>query len=172
MLRQALGDDKNGQHYIQTVPKHGYRFVANVVEISVADSVNENGGAALVQNQQAQTVRTNGIYNVQAQTIAEPPATTTPNQSVSPHTKKYGAVLAANLFVLLIGVVSLSFYYSQKNKSLARPPEINRCSIADKKRVGRSSARLFGRRHDHGLDSESLACRRLARDRPKVCDGV
>src|SRR5262245_37043131 len=30
MLRQALGDDRNGHRYIQTVPKHGYRFVAKV----------------------------------------------------------------------------------------------------------------------------------------------
>jgi DNA-binding winged helix-turn-helix (wHTH) protein len=34
MLRRALGKDKNGQDYIQTIPKHGYRFVADVAEIS------------------------------------------------------------------------------------------------------------------------------------------
>jgi DNA-binding winged helix-turn-helix (wHTH) protein/Flp pilus assembly protein TadD len=34
MLRQALGDDRNGQGIIQTVPKHGYRFVAEVEEVS------------------------------------------------------------------------------------------------------------------------------------------
>ena len=29
-LRKALGDDKNGNHYIETVPKRGYRFRAPV----------------------------------------------------------------------------------------------------------------------------------------------
>ena len=27
-LRKALGDDENGEHFIETVPKRGYRFAA------------------------------------------------------------------------------------------------------------------------------------------------
>src|SRR5918996_5550115 len=30
ILRKALGESKEGEHYIQTVPKRGYRFVADV----------------------------------------------------------------------------------------------------------------------------------------------
>src|SRR5919108_4918221 len=30
LLRKALGESKEGEHYIQTVPKRGYRFVADV----------------------------------------------------------------------------------------------------------------------------------------------
>src|SRR5215217_1204857 len=30
ILRKALGEGKQGEHYIQTVPKRGYRFVADV----------------------------------------------------------------------------------------------------------------------------------------------
>ena len=30
ILRKALGEGKEGEHYIQTVPKRGYRFVAEV----------------------------------------------------------------------------------------------------------------------------------------------
>src|SRR5215203_4773376 len=30
ILRKALGQSKEGEHYIQTVPKRGYRFVADV----------------------------------------------------------------------------------------------------------------------------------------------
>ncbi len=32
-LRKALGDGENGQRYIETAPKRGYRFVANVKEV-------------------------------------------------------------------------------------------------------------------------------------------
>jgi Tol biopolymer transport system component/DNA-binding winged helix-turn-helix (wHTH) protein len=32
-LRKALGDGENGQHYIETMPKRGYRFVADVKEL-------------------------------------------------------------------------------------------------------------------------------------------
>src|SRR5829696_8291806 len=30
ILRKALGETKQGEHYIQTVPKRGYRFTGNV----------------------------------------------------------------------------------------------------------------------------------------------
>ena len=37
MLRKALGEDSGGQKYIETVPKRGYRFAAEVREESVAE---------------------------------------------------------------------------------------------------------------------------------------
>src|SRR5215470_5990745 len=43
-LRKALGDDQNGQRYIDTVPKKGYRFVAPVRELA------NNGAALVVEN--------------------------------------------------------------------------------------------------------------------------
>src|SRR5580765_8530138 len=39
-LRKTLGDTLNGQAYIETVPKSGYRFIAPVTELL------EEGGAA------------------------------------------------------------------------------------------------------------------------------
>jgi len=42
-LRKALGDDQNGQRYIDTVPKKGYRFVAPVRELS------NNGAESVVE---------------------------------------------------------------------------------------------------------------------------
>src|SRR6266550_5309212 len=41
MLRKALGENENGQSYIETVPKRGYRFLANVQDAG-------NGGDQLV----------------------------------------------------------------------------------------------------------------------------
>ena len=32
-LRKALGDDENGEHFIETVPKRGYRFAAQVTKV-------------------------------------------------------------------------------------------------------------------------------------------
>src|SRR5262245_52248128 len=34
-LRKALGDGENGQRFIETMPKRGYRFVAGVKEVAV-----------------------------------------------------------------------------------------------------------------------------------------
>src|SRR5262245_66687670 len=33
LIRKSLGDGENGQRYIETVPKRGYRFVAQVMEM-------------------------------------------------------------------------------------------------------------------------------------------
>src|SRR6516225_7485078 len=38
LLRKALGEDANGQSYIETVPRLGYRFVAAVKEIAAPTS--------------------------------------------------------------------------------------------------------------------------------------
>jgi DNA-binding winged helix-turn-helix (wHTH) protein len=37
-LRQALSDDAETPHYIETIPKHGFRFVAAVERISATNS--------------------------------------------------------------------------------------------------------------------------------------
>jgi Tol biopolymer transport system component/DNA-binding winged helix-turn-helix (wHTH) protein len=42
LIRKALGDGENGQKYIETVPRRGYRFVAGVREISAEQAgINE-----------------------------------------------------------------------------------------------------------------------------------
>ena len=44
-LRKALGDDAQAPTFIETVPRRGYRFVADVYEI-LPDQISENGTAA------------------------------------------------------------------------------------------------------------------------------
>lgn len=38
LLRKALGEDPNGNKYIETVPRYGYRFVGDVREIVVPEA--------------------------------------------------------------------------------------------------------------------------------------
>jgi len=44
ILRKALGEDANGQSYIETVPRVGYRFVAQVAQISSPQSAPTTSG--------------------------------------------------------------------------------------------------------------------------------
>ena len=39
MLRRALGEGENNQQYIETVPKHGYRFIADVRKVNADDRI-------------------------------------------------------------------------------------------------------------------------------------
>src|SRR3972149_1088966 len=52
-IRKALGDDRNGHTYIETVPRRGYRFVAPVVRIDTATAVREPGELATIETQPA-----------------------------------------------------------------------------------------------------------------------
>jgi DNA-binding winged helix-turn-helix (wHTH) protein/TolB-like protein/Flp pilus assembly protein TadD len=56
LLRRALGDDASEHKYIETVPKRGYRFVAEVVELSNAPTeliVEERTKATLTLEQES-----------------------------------------------------------------------------------------------------------------------
>ena len=44
ILRKALGEDANGQSYIETVPRVGYRFVAKVRQVALPQSVQTTSG--------------------------------------------------------------------------------------------------------------------------------
>ncbi len=44
ILRKALGEDANGQSYIETVPRVGYRFVANVRQMALPQSAQTTSG--------------------------------------------------------------------------------------------------------------------------------
>src|SRR5262249_36127659 len=44
-VREALGERQNGQTYIETLPRRGYRFLAKVTEI-LSPLADEVGGAA------------------------------------------------------------------------------------------------------------------------------
>jgi adenylate cyclase len=46
ILRKALGENANGQPYIETVPRAGYRFVAQVAQISSSQTAPTASGAA------------------------------------------------------------------------------------------------------------------------------
>lgn len=48
-LRKALGDSHDGQQFIETVPKHGYRFTAAVTEVRKEDQPAKRSKIAVLQ---------------------------------------------------------------------------------------------------------------------------
>jgi Tol biopolymer transport system component/DNA-binding winged helix-turn-helix (wHTH) protein len=57
VLRKALGDGENGQRYIETVPRRGYRFVANVKKVEderVESMIREQSGSESVVAEEEQ----------------------------------------------------------------------------------------------------------------------
>ena len=59
MLRKVLGEDTNGQQFIQTLPRRGYRFVGEVREVVAGDSdpvIREPVELRLVMRQEQEAV--------------------------------------------------------------------------------------------------------------------
>lgn len=98
MLRKALGDNAAMPRFIETVPKRGYRFIAEVEKIT-GETVSKNGAAR--------------------QTVFQPIEN---NSAVtdSPKSKKFFAPIIA-VCVLLIGAIAVGSWYVQ-SKNLQTAP--------------------------------------------------
>ncbi|PYS51162.1 MAG: hypothetical protein DMF68_05190 [Acidobacteria bacterium] len=64
MLRKALGEDTTNPRYIETIPKRGYRFIADVKKR------NEGGEIPLIQNSDSESIALEGE---EEETPVEPP---------------------------------------------------------------------------------------------------
>jgi DNA-binding winged helix-turn-helix (wHTH) protein len=56
ILRKALGEDANGQSYIETGPRVGYRFVAKVRQVALPQSAQTTNGGVAPEPEQAKSV--------------------------------------------------------------------------------------------------------------------
>jgi DNA-binding winged helix-turn-helix (wHTH) protein/TolB-like protein/Tfp pilus assembly protein PilF len=120
-LRKALGDDENGEHFIETVPKRGYRFAARVTKVLAERAdlvVHERTRSRIVieeletgDNEEAQ--RTIGPGGLRARAIAVLPAA--PAKLISWRSRTVKVLLLAG--VLILGLVGY-FIYAERT---ARP---------------------------------------------------
>lgn len=116
-LRKALGEDNNGNVYIETVPKHGYRFVADVNELK-----EEPAGLVLEKHTSlrifAEEVQTTGIRTTGPQVpIAIP--------SIPPETRRRsGRIILTVATLAVLTSLSIAVYWfavsNQSNASTAR----------------------------------------------------
>jgi pimeloyl-ACP methyl ester carboxylesterase/DNA-binding winged helix-turn-helix (wHTH) protein len=81
ILRKALGEGKEGEHYIQTVPKRGYRFVADVSSTGDDEEtmiVRERTRARIVVERSDEDALTSGAHVIDvapAELVQRPPET-------------------------------------------------------------------------------------------------
>src|SRR5215213_361414 len=114
-LRKALGEQKSPTKYIQTIPKKGYRFVADVREIEPADAEEVAGNIAVR--------RTVGD---ESETIEEkPPVTAAPKTLVVNRNRKYQNLIAV-LAVTAILALAAVYYFRQTSSSKVSSPVVPR----------------------------------------------
>lgn len=107
MLRKTLGEDDNGNKFIETVAKKGYRFVAKVTEVSEPNEQRaEKAEQNVVNFVKRETVEGSAIPQVEADiSVNQPPAE--PKQKTRIILFTFGFATAIALLVLL----SFNFQY-------------------------------------------------------------
>ena len=128
-LRKALGEDKTGRRFIETIPRKGYRFVAEVKNAANSESAeivfNER---AVMQIVEETTFETNNLplnsatlpTTLSIAPIGLPPLPSSTQKN--PHRLVW--TLAAATFVLLIGAAAFLAYRNFSSASKSVPPEI------------------------------------------------
>jgi DNA-binding winged helix-turn-helix (wHTH) protein/TolB-like protein/Tfp pilus assembly protein PilF len=114
-LREALGEGHNGEKYIETLPRRGYRFVAKVTEVQDHGDdliVEEHSRARIVleEDDTAEKVIETSLASI-APSRALPAAVEARHSSIP----KPGLVIAAG--VVLLGLVAGSIYFWRARES-------------------------------------------------------
>src|SRR5215468_2879023 len=105
LLRKALGDGQNGHRYIETAPKRGYRFVADVKKL-------EEDGAKQPVQKPAGLRSLNGRSALTADDFYGETTRTSKIKSLARGVKrhKWGAMLASAIFII-VGAGFLYFFF-------------------------------------------------------------
>lgn len=109
LLRKALGDDASGHHYIETVPKRGYRFVARVREFQEESSdliVEQHTRARFVVEEESDCEAQGALSNEgDAARAAEPSKATSPRLTGSRTRRRAATWLIGVLIAIAAGVL-------------------------------------------------------------------
>jgi DNA-binding winged helix-turn-helix (wHTH) protein/TolB-like protein/Flp pilus assembly protein TadD len=116
ILRRELGDTGKHPKYIETVPKHGYRFVAeiNLLQTQGAEAAYEDGAASSADHAQHTRVGANSVKE-ESHVPATPP--------VAHHTiRKRKVLLFASLLVVSF-LVAAFYFWRARTPAPATPTE-------------------------------------------------
>jgi DNA-binding winged helix-turn-helix (wHTH) protein/TolB-like protein/Tfp pilus assembly protein PilF len=142
ILRKALDDDANAPTFIETIPRRGYRFIAEVRRVDEKDS---NGEASRGENvgrfpDVAESTHTSSpsplrlvrtatapklevvADDVETEATVEPPRS---RSEIGPTGLKPKAFVAVSLGILIVGALALGYYFypaAQGKRSIAILP--------------------------------------------------
>lgn len=122
-LRKALEENDPEQKYIETIPKIGYRFVAEVKTVSVEFA---NGQAALTQNQ-THKIQHNDNGSAQSATEFVPYQTATANEppnpfvAILPESARWSKRTTAAVLIGLAVILFLGFWFYRLRQGYDAP---------------------------------------------------
>ncbi len=137
-LRKVLGESENGGHYIDTIPKRGYRFVADVREL---ESESED---LVVRSRIRARIVTEEVVSNDQQTedseISHERSSPVATSHREMRRKFMPTVLAASVLVLGLAVASVYYRNSSRVSGTATPvASVNSMAVLPFKPLGQSS---------------------------------
>lgn len=126
-LRKVLGDDGNGNKFIETVPKKGYRFVAEVEEICETPAAKKSNGNV------NSSITTNKLPASEfAAVIPENDIQTSPADYKIPlriQSKRKTLVIIFGISFLSATVLLLFLYFNSRLDSASNPNEVKSIAV-------------------------------------------
>ncbi len=151
-LRKALGEEHNGHQYIETVPKRGYRFVAEVREVANGGAVatpdqtgarTQRGSAATTENLNGAETETLKLGSQQGNEVAANDFAPSPRLPISPSpllaaSRRRVAVPVFIIPLALIMAVAVGayFYFNRSRQEATDNAPINSIAVLPFVNVG------------------------------------
>jgi len=128
-LRKVLGEDENGNKFIETVAKKGYRFVAEVDEVSepiTRNHENGNNNSSIAAENLPETIAVEKLSEAEIQPPSAKAATVAPLVNEQKHTARF--VLIAVGFLSAVSLIFLLSFNRQSADSIA-PNDIKSIAV-------------------------------------------
>lgn len=117
-LRKILGDDAQRPKYIKTVRQHGYRFIADVKQISKEEKPNAEAVAPTVEDKpKLEAVAPNALHS--------PEIALSEQSSAPPKTKKFLVPIFVASIILLVGAAVVGSWYTRSKTSVPNAPVLS-----------------------------------------------
>jgi DNA-binding winged helix-turn-helix (wHTH) protein/TolB-like protein/Flp pilus assembly protein TadD len=111
LLRRALGGGEADRHYIETIPKRGYRFIADV------NQINGSGNATSAPTPSAVSISEPVELHV-PQTFSHPPAQSIPNTETQRPYRRINLLVTAVAGIVLVGAL-ITLVYRLRQRAVA-----------------------------------------------------
>jgi DNA-binding winged helix-turn-helix (wHTH) protein/TolB-like protein/Tfp pilus assembly protein PilF len=142
LLRKALAENSGGQHFIETVPKRGYRFLANVTEKTEAHGAHVSDEEVLVHERTSTQVLIEEHLVPEPKPVIDSQITNVEYSLVGQKRNRKVYALVAAALLLIVSVGGLFFVYRRYS---GNPPRSHSIAVLPFKTIGtQSESELMG----------------------------
>ena len=116
-IRQVIGDDANAPRYIETVPKRGYRFIAEVTDLEAAPATNRVSRTRVTGEPAASEEAAAPPDHAEEKERERPPVVTDRNRTRGHLTPRWQIAAISLVALMLAAIVYVKFFRGSSSLS-------------------------------------------------------